>query len=458
MVTIIKSRETEDNNICGIVYAHSLDDSPVNKKVWEQFNKQRSRGVEGFGFFDGKYITKAAIEKRIKHKLLRSDKNKSNMILFHHRFPTSTVNEKKAAHPFNTGSFFGNTRYILVHNGVIYNPNPLKEAHEKLGIKYQSVLKNGKFNDSESLLWDFALTMEGKQDKMKAYGGIAFICIRIKNGRPDKMFFGRNTGRPLKLKKDKQGIMLSSEGEGEETKTHTLYTYNYKTKRLSEKFFRVPSIDPKWDTDKSWDSKFSNYRIPTTVSSSNSSSNNACGYNPSADYEEEYQDEFGRFSPETEVYYDEDGRSYVVHEGGLLYDDGAFEYWDEELEQMVTVKYNERKSGELESIKSIMERNNPLEPTQEEIETRIWDALKAAEGNYSQAYWSMERRYDDIDVTEPKNYLMRKEIRLLGKAIDEFTTRYSMFDTDAIHPSFKKMEKTKAGIWVTRQQLTLAGV
>lgn len=449
------------SNICGIVYAQSYDDTPVNKKIWEQFDKQRSRGVQGFGFFDGKYTVKAAVEKRIKHKLLKSNKNKSSMILFHHRFPTSTINEKKAAHPFNTGDFFGDTRYVLVHNGVISNPKDLKKAHEKLGIEYQSVLKDGKFNDSEALLWDFALTMEGKQDDMEAYGGIAFICIKIVNGRPEKMFFGRNTGRPLMLKKDKTGILLSSEGEGEEIKTHTLYTYNYDSKRLSHKYFRVPSYDTSYDANRNWDTRYNRYQSAGT--GTGGGSQNVCGYNPNAgtadDYDQEYYDDFGRYNPDKEVFYTDDGTAYMVVDGGLLYEDGTYEVWDDDKEKMVTVPFVQKDTKQLELIKDIMKRNSPLEPTQQDIETRIWNALIEAEGNYNNAYWAMERRFDDIDVTEPKGYELRKELRLLGRAIDEFTTRYSMFDMRAIHPWFVNKDKAAGktgGVWVNRN-LSLVG-
>lgn len=150
--------------MCGLVYANSFDGSAVNKIVWDQFDKQRSRGVRGFGFFNGQYTIKAAMEKRIKHKL-ESKKNQTDLLLFHHRLPTSTENVKQAAHPFNTGSYFGKTRYVLIHNGVISNSKDIREKHMKLKnpITYQSVLANGKFNDSEALLWDLALTLEGKQ-------------------------------------------------------------------------------------------------------------------------------------------------------------------------------------------------------------------------------------------------------------------------------------------------------
>lgn len=232
--------------MCGLVYAQDRTGKSVNELVWDQYQKQKSRGQEGFGLFNGKHTVKAAMEKRIQRWMAREDHD-TDIMLFHHRYPTSTVNVKKAAHPFHTGSYFGDTRYVLVHNGVISNPKKLKEAHEEQGITYNSVLQDGTFNDSEALLWDFALTMEGKQKDLKAYGGIAFICIKMVGGQLDRLYFGRNHGRPLNLNRTKDTVMLSSEGEGEAIKTQTLYTYNYKLNRLNSKTFNVPSWDPDYD-------------------------------------------------------------------------------------------------------------------------------------------------------------------------------------------------------------------
>lgn len=224
--------------MCGIAYGHNFDGSPVNNDILQQFDLQRHRGLEGFGLFDGQemHMVHAAKEDRILRWLVKYD---SNLILFHHRNPTSTINIKRTAHPFTTHKYFGDTQYILVHNGHINNSKILRTEHEKLGIKYQSKLHDGTFNDSESLLWDFALTMEGKQDRLYASGGIAFICLKIVKGKLDKMYFGRNVS-PLNLFRDKDGIRLSSEGKGEPIDPHMLYTYNYALNRLTTRFFDVP--------------------------------------------------------------------------------------------------------------------------------------------------------------------------------------------------------------------------
>lgn len=226
---------------------------PVNALVWDQFEKQKSRGVDGFGVFNGEFIYKTPKLKKMR-QWLRKERNQTDFLMFHHRYPTSTINVSRGAHPFTTGDFFvvnakrkkdrKNVRYILEHNGVISNAKALKAEHEKLGIVYQSILEDGTFNDSEALLWDFALTMEGKQQEMKAYGGIAFVVAKLVDNELSHLMFGKNFGRPLKLYKGKEGIIVSSEGPGEDIKEHQLYTYNWKLNRVTNKYFRVPSWDP----------------------------------------------------------------------------------------------------------------------------------------------------------------------------------------------------------------------
>jgi predicted glutamine amidotransferase len=226
--------------MCGIVYAQSFDGKPVNNFILNQFDAQRSRGVEGFGLFDGmkNNIVKEANEDSILKWLVKYD---SDLILFHHRFPTSTINVKRAAHPFSTKDYFGDTQYILVHNGVISNKREMRKKHEELGIKYWSDLADGTFNDSESLLWELALTIEGKQEQMQVYGDMAFVCIKTVNGALERMYFGSN-GRPLNMFRDKERLQLSSEGMGEAIDWQKLYNFHYKSKRLTSKDFVIPKF------------------------------------------------------------------------------------------------------------------------------------------------------------------------------------------------------------------------
>lgn len=205
-------------------------------------------------------------EKNIKRWLKRYD---SSMIMFHHRNPTSTINVKRACHPFSTKDRYGDNQYILIHNGHISNSDDLFDDHTQKGIEYHSLLQDWSFNDSESLLWDFAEYMEGNQPELKAEGGIAFICAKLVKGELDSLYFARNTN-PLKLHRNKHGLQLSSEGKGVEIEPHTLYTFDYTTKKISEQILQIPTYTFKgysgWNSEPyrgwSWDNDTDDYTPP----------------------------------------------------------------------------------------------------------------------------------------------------------------------------------------------------
>jgi hypothetical protein len=171
-------------------------------------------------------------------------------VLYHHRMPTSTENVENACHPFSTGQFF-ERRYVLAHNGVIRNAYELKTAHQALGIEYGSVQPDGKFNDSEALLWDIALYLEGRQDKLNAQGSIAFIVIEHdRSGRARKLHFARNSS-PLHLQLSDTRLALASEAkwndntDAEEIMSNFLHTFTYSSRTLAIKALEVPSYSYK---------------------------------------------------------------------------------------------------------------------------------------------------------------------------------------------------------------------
>lgn len=202
--------------------------------MFDQYTSQKHRGSEGFGLFNGTHIVKAALEERIV-RWLSKENNESPLLMFHHRFPTSTINVRQAAHPFSTKEYFGNTEYILIHNGVITNDGELFTKHQELGIDYQSLLSDLTFNDSEALLWDFALTMEGKQTELQSRGQIALICAKLVDGALVKLLFGRNSS-PLYMDKTEDHLRLSSEGQGEVVQPNRLYTWDYKDHELTDMY------------------------------------------------------------------------------------------------------------------------------------------------------------------------------------------------------------------------------
>lgn len=223
--------------MCGIVYSKLFHTGTVNNKVLKRYMAQRSRGIDGFGFYlpQTDRLVHNTKEGRIKRLVKRYP---ASEILFHHRYPTSTDNVRSSCHPFSTKNNFKHN-YIGVHNGILSNDDDLKKAHYKLGYRYVSD-DGQRYNDSEALLYDIALYLEGKQDKLNATGSIAFIVIQRKNGKPSNLYFGRNFGSPLVMQKNKHGITLSSEGSGELIDTDTLYRFNYRSKKLHISELEIP--------------------------------------------------------------------------------------------------------------------------------------------------------------------------------------------------------------------------
>lgn len=226
--------------MCGIIGVHARNGNAINELVRKQFSKQKDRGTDGFGLYDKdtNRLVRSASGKAV-FKYLNQVPTTS--MLFHHRIPTSIDNIKRACHPFSTKDYF-DTNYLLIHNGHIRNSDTLKAEHEKLGIKYVSELPDGDYNDSEALAWDFALTMEGQQEAMKAEGAIAFICMAIRPGRKhDRLYFGRNFSNPLNMHLSQDLLMLSSEGKGKACEVDTLYTYDYVTGKVTSRAMEFPS-------------------------------------------------------------------------------------------------------------------------------------------------------------------------------------------------------------------------
>jgi len=222
--------------MCGLVAVKNLiDDVPVNQVVRTLYECQKLRGSDGFGFVgltkDNIGTYRAIDEKGIVQYL---NNNKFDEILFHHRLPTSTDNTIPTTHPFKIDIPTKGKRYYFAHNGIVNNDDDLQEKHLKLGISYKSIdKKNGSFNDSESLGWEFCLWLNGMIDKFDAKGSVALLCLELnEKNQAQKLFFYRNKSNPLNLFRSKQYLMISSEGCGEEVRENQVYYYDYKSKQI----------------------------------------------------------------------------------------------------------------------------------------------------------------------------------------------------------------------------------
>lgn len=361
--------------MCGIVYSASFRDQPVNNAILNQFYNQRTRGIEGFGVFDGQFknIIRTPHEYKIIDWLKRYP---SRELLFHHRMPTSTDNVKNACHPFSTYKFF-KTNYILVHNGWINNASEMYEKHRKLGIVYASEQADGRFNDSEALLWEFALYKEGKQKNIEARGPVAFICIAL-NGKNDKLYFARNTN-PLKIHRSKKNILLSSEGEGVLIPAYILHTFDYKTKEVTKQDIELPQA---YYT--------SDYK-----------------YEPG--YEHGYSSGLGYAGGHTGGWYDQEGK---LHAWGNVDDD-----------------------DELAEVQSVMEYEDDFEAETTEI---YYEYLERAEGFFEDMFYLLQKDIDialKLESTDPD---AKQERFRLEAVIDRLVDTKSWNATNAIHPAYIK--------------------
>ena len=227
--------------MCGIVTAVHLKGGRVSKKVKEEYEKQKSRGSEGFGFasIDNEGIVSVQ-RSETEHKILKSLKHDgASIVMFHHRFPTSTINVEECTHPIFVSHEDLDYDYYIVHNGVIRNDDELKKKHETLGYVYRTELKvnsnttyksaysdmsyvvtdkeTSEYNDSEALAIEIARFLDGASNKIDAVGTIAFICYKVhksgKNkGRLIAMYYGRNGGNPLCYSTEGNIMLLKSVG------------------------------------------------------------------------------------------------------------------------------------------------------------------------------------------------------------------------------------------------------
>ncbi len=221
--------------MCGIIYYNG---EIASERIAQQYQLQKNRGSQGFGYVS---VDNDRIHKEVRTAgddiFKKMKRDHSPIVLFHHRFPTSTPNFAECAHPIKVSHKSLKYDYYVTHNGIISNDEMLFAAHKKLGFKYttqlheewklyggQRYVGDTQFNDSECLAIELALYLDGKKDSIDTVGSVAFVGIMTtKTGKYIKTFYGRNLGNPLTIKEKKRGIRISSEG-GVLLKHNTLYT------------------------------------------------------------------------------------------------------------------------------------------------------------------------------------------------------------------------------------------
>lgn len=297
--------------MCGIIAAFGKHNQKINKPLWKRYIEQKGRGSDGFGFItvgDTVSVYRAETEKEIQKML---HENKSDFIVFHHRYPTSTINCIEATHPIYVSHSELDFDYYVIHNGVLQNEDKLRDEHIALGYEYTTEIKEItkteyvtklqryetsdsetlSFNDSESFAIDLARYLDGCSEKIESVGSIAFVCLRVgKSGKEKgvaiKMYYGHNTGNPLHIEENKDLFFIKSVG-GVELKTDVLFSIDLKTGKRDEKEVAI--------------GKTYTYTPPhtyNTKSYSESPTNNHLGFKTNVfddDRYSEYDDGFGGY-------------------------------------------------------------------------------------------------------------------------------------------------------------------
>jgi predicted glutamine amidotransferase len=244
--------------MCGIVYAFRTDDKPAAKRVMKRYKRQAARGQDGFGYvaisddFKVQEYRRFMTEAGVRTGLMGSD---AKHVLFHHRFPTSTINIAEAAHPILVKHPELKHSYYIVHNGVISNPDEVKPEHEEMGYKYTTEINgfykatSGKvyqgqssYNDSEALAIELARTIEGLQPAVRTRGSIAVMALQCdKTGQNVKaLYYGTNGGNPLTITSDEAGIVIASEG-GSQIRSNVMYRTEFESGDTAEVQVPLPS-------------------------------------------------------------------------------------------------------------------------------------------------------------------------------------------------------------------------
>lgn len=242
--------------MCGLVGLFSSKNKPVGQQVINLYKKQKHRGKQGYGYvsIDKDWqligVERSKDEETIVRKL---NKDKGSIIMFHHRFPTSTENTIGTTHPMFVSNDELEFDYYVSHNGVITNKVSLKDKHEELGYEYTTEfvertiavhsngreellsLKSGQFNDSESLAIELARYLEDKSDIVGTYGTVAFWIVKIEKGTNNvvSIFFGHNHGRELGFTRGKKYFGFSSE-TGKELEHMKIFSYDKGDSQLYE--------------------------------------------------------------------------------------------------------------------------------------------------------------------------------------------------------------------------------
>lgn len=232
--------------MCGIIGGVKKKKLDLAAFAVDQFQDQRARGTRGFGLLTqvrgAKPVLKqATCEIKALLDLYQPEAHTADLLLFHHRTPTSSENLLSQTHPFAIRHKELGYTYHVVHNGVIGNCSDLYHKHKALGYRYRSDLtaradKYLTFNDSESVAVEFARYLDGATKKIHATGSYALVAFREdkQTHAIDKVYMLAHNN-PLSIVHDKDGLRFASELRGTALKADRLYVYDIAKDKLTHK-------------------------------------------------------------------------------------------------------------------------------------------------------------------------------------------------------------------------------
>lgn len=251
--------------MCGIALCISKKGKHTGRRMWDIYKKQDHRGKQGYGFISirgGKIhqLFRGKTEYEAKEALVRDN---SEIILFHHRFPTSTKNVLGATHPIFVSHDELEYDYYVAHNGVIVNDDELKKKHNELGYVYTTeftektivTYKDGRtedvsslvpvYNDSEALAIELARFIEYKDERIHVRGGAAFWGVKVRKNSNDvvSLFFGKNYGRDLCIEDTNKWYIIASE-TGEDLEDMKLWETSVDGKDWTERELLMDEAKP----------------------------------------------------------------------------------------------------------------------------------------------------------------------------------------------------------------------
>ncbi len=245
--------------MCGLIAAFNR--SPKNKKnkhmkaekvntcIMDQYQDQCNRGQKGFGIIRITEKGKIQVDRATQENkfLLDLYLRPGNMILAHHRQPTSTDNKMVQTHPIFVSNKLLKHDYYFMHNGMVGNDSDLHKKHIDMGFAYTTEYhKEGygeyykgeqKWNDTEALAIEVAMVIEEMQPNVETNSGATFLALQInkKTNIAEKLYFGRNGSHTdLNIYQDeKKGILrISSEGIGDAVEENKLCSFDINDKDM----------------------------------------------------------------------------------------------------------------------------------------------------------------------------------------------------------------------------------